>query len=71
MFLGDGFGILILPIYIQNKESTARAKEIHTLTAKVRKAIILRNKSFFMRQGTSDDKRKKKLVPCSEKEDGH
>lgn len=59
LFLGVGFGILILPIYIQNKESTARAKEIHTLTAKVREAIILRNKSFFMRQGTSDDKRKK------------
>lgn len=56
MSLGDGCSILVLLIYIWSK----RAQEIHILTVKVRETTILRKKSFFMRQGTSDDKRKKK-----------
>ena len=56
MSLGDGCSILVLLIYIWSK----RGQEIHILTVKVRETTILRKKSFFMRQGTSDDKRKKK-----------
>ena len=67
LFLGDGCSILVLLIYIWSK----RAQEIHILTVKVRETTILRKKSFFMRQGTSDDKRGKKMVPGSKKEDGH